>query len=53
MVYNQIETLPREKLRQLQAAGADTLFIPTLFRPLDEQRRDMDQFIAEIAPAFR
>src|SRR5207248_1631944 len=43
----------REKLRQLQAAGADTLFIPALFRPLDEQRRDMDQFIAEIAPAFR
>jgi F420-dependent oxidoreductase-like protein len=43
----------REQLHQLRAAGADTLFIPTLFRPLDELRRDLDRFIAEIAPAFR
>jgi len=43
----------REQLRQLKTAGATTLFIPTMFRPLDELRRDMDQFIAEIAPALR
>ena len=43
----------RETLRQLKAAGADTLFIPTLFRPLPELRRDLDRFINEIAPAFR
>ena len=43
----------REKLHELKAAGATTLFIPTMFRPLDELRRDMDRFIAEIAPAFR
>jgi alkanesulfonate monooxygenase SsuD/methylene tetrahydromethanopterin reductase-like flavin-dependent oxidoreductase (luciferase family) len=43
----------REQLRQLRAAGADTLFIPTLFRPLPDLRRDLDRFIAEIAPAFR
>jgi F420-dependent oxidoreductase-like protein len=42
----------REKLHALQAAGASTIFIPTIFRPLDELRRDLDQFIAEIAPAF-
>ena len=43
----------REQLGQLRAAGADTLFIPTLFRPLPELRRDLDRFMAEIAPAFR
>ena len=43
----------REQLHQLQAAGADTVFIPTMFRPLPELRRDLDRFIAEIAPAFR
>ncbi|MDP3988440.1 MAG: hypothetical protein Q8P80_04855 [Candidatus Levybacteria bacterium] len=43
----------RGQLRQLQAAGADVLFIPSLFRPLDELRRDLDRFMAEIAPAFR
>ena len=42
-----------EQLHQLRAAGADTLFIPSMFRPLDELRRDLDRFIAEIAPAFR
>jgi hypothetical protein len=31
----------------------ETLFIPSLFRPLGELRRDLDRFIAEIAPAFR
>ena len=43
----------REQLRQLRAAGADTLFIPTMFRPFPDLRRDLDRFIAEIAPAFR
>src|SRR5229473_1468220 len=43
----------RETLAELRAAKVDTLFIPTLFRPLPELRRDLDRFIAEIAPAFR
>ena len=43
----------REQLHQLRAAGAGVLFIPTLFRPPHELRRDLDRFIAEIAPAFR
>ena len=43
----------RQRLRDLKAAGADLLFIPTLFRPLADLRRDLDRFIAEIAPAFR
>lgn len=43
----------REQLHQLRAAGAGALFIPSMFRPLAELRRDLDRFIAEIAPAFR
>jgi F420-dependent oxidoreductase-like protein len=43
----------RELLNELRAAGATTLFIPTMFRPLEELQRDMDRLIAEIAPAFR
>jgi F420-dependent oxidoreductase-like protein len=43
----------REQLHRLQAVGVETLFIPSLFRPLAELRRDLDRFIAEIAPAFR
>jgi len=43
----------RERLRQVRAAGVDTVFIPTMFRPLPELRRDLDRFIAEIAPEFR
>jgi F420-dependent oxidoreductase-like protein len=43
----------RDQLHQLRAAGADALFIPSMFRPLPELRRDLDRFIAEIAPAFR
>jgi alkanesulfonate monooxygenase SsuD/methylene tetrahydromethanopterin reductase-like flavin-dependent oxidoreductase (luciferase family) len=43
----------REQLDQLRAAGVGVLFIPTLFRPLDALRRDLDRFIGEIAPAFR
>jgi len=43
----------RERLHQLQAAGCGLLFIPTMFRPLPDLRRDLDRFIAEITPAFR
>jgi F420-dependent oxidoreductase-like protein len=43
----------REQLHELKNAGAGALFIPTMFRPMDELSRDMDQFIAEIAPEFR
>jgi F420-dependent oxidoreductase-like protein len=43
----------REQLQQLKAAGVGVVFIPSLFRPLPELRRDLDRFIAEIAPAFR
>jgi F420-dependent oxidoreductase-like protein len=43
----------RDKLHELKAGGVNTVFIPTMFRPLDELRRDMDQFIAEIAPEVR
>ena len=43
----------REKLRRVREAGADTVFIPTMFRPLVDLRRDMDRFISEIAPDFR
>jgi alkanesulfonate monooxygenase SsuD/methylene tetrahydromethanopterin reductase-like flavin-dependent oxidoreductase (luciferase family) len=43
----------REQLRQLKAAGATTLFIPTFFRPLAELGPDMDTFIEDIAPEFR
>jgi alkanesulfonate monooxygenase SsuD/methylene tetrahydromethanopterin reductase-like flavin-dependent oxidoreductase (luciferase family) len=43
----------RETLAELRATKVDTLFIPTLFRPLPDLRRDLDRFITEIAPAFR
>lgn len=43
----------RQTLHELRAAGVGVLFIPTLFRPLPELRRDLDRFIAEIAPDFR
>jgi len=43
----------REQLQQLNSAKVDTLFIPSMFRPMDELRRDLDRFITEIAPAFR
>ena len=42
-----------DKLEALLAAGVDTLFIPTLFRPLPELRRDLETFITVIAPAYR
>jgi F420-dependent oxidoreductase-like protein len=38
----------RERLDKLKNAGAGTVFIPTLFRPVDELRRDLDQFIMDI-----
>jgi F420-dependent oxidoreductase-like protein len=43
----------REQLHALRAAGAGVVFVPTLFRPLDQVRRDLDRFIGEIAPEFR
>jgi F420-dependent oxidoreductase-like protein len=43
----------RQQLHELRAARVDVLFIPTLFRPLDQLRRDLDRLIEEIAPAFR
>ena len=43
----------RERLQQLKAAGCGLLFIPTMFRPLPELRRDLDRFIEEMAPVFR
>jgi F420-dependent oxidoreductase-like protein len=43
----------RDQLHQLRAAGVDVLFVPSMFRPLPELRRDLDRFITEIAPAFR
>jgi len=39
----------RERLEQLKAAGCGLLFIPTMFRPLPELRRDLDRLIQEIA----
>jgi len=43
----------RELLHQLQQAGATTLFIPTMFRPIEELRQDMDRLIYEVVPEFR
>jgi F420-dependent oxidoreductase-like protein len=43
----------REKLHQLRAAGGNTIFIPTLFRPPHELQPDLDRLISEIAPGFR
>ena len=42
-----------EQLHRLREAKVDVVFIPSLFRPLGDLRRDLDRFIAEIAPAFR
>ena len=43
----------RAQLQQLKAVGCGALFIPSMFRPLPDLRKDLDRFIAEIAPAFR
>jgi alkanesulfonate monooxygenase SsuD/methylene tetrahydromethanopterin reductase-like flavin-dependent oxidoreductase (luciferase family) len=43
----------RERLHELRAAGCDVVFVPSLFRPLPDLRRDLVRFITDIAPAFR
>ena len=43
----------RGQLHELKAASWTTHFIATMFRPVDELCRDMDRFVAEIAPEFR
>jgi len=43
----------RDRLQELRSAGCGVLFVPSLFRPLPDLRRDLDRFMAEIAPAFR
>ena len=43
----------KERLHELHEAGVGTLFIPTMFRPLEELCTDLEYFITEIAPAFR
>jgi alkanesulfonate monooxygenase SsuD/methylene tetrahydromethanopterin reductase-like flavin-dependent oxidoreductase (luciferase family) len=43
----------RDRLQELRSAGCGVLFTPSLFRPLPDLRRDLDRFMAEIAPAFR
>ena len=43
----------RDQLHQLREAGASAVFIPSMLRPLDALRPDLDRFIADIAPAFR
>ena len=43
----------RERLQELRAAGCDVVFVPSLFRPLPDLRRDLTRFITDIAPAFR
>lgn len=43
----------RDTLHGLREAGVDTLFLSTAFRPIADVRRDLDRFMAEIAPDFR
>jgi F420-dependent oxidoreductase-like protein len=43
----------RELLEQLKAARVDTVFIPSMMRPMDQLRPDLDRFAAEIVPAYR
>jgi F420-dependent oxidoreductase-like protein len=43
----------RERLHELRGAGCDVVFVPSLFRPLPDLRRDLTRFITDIAPAFR
>jgi F420-dependent oxidoreductase-like protein len=42
----------REKLERLRAAGADMLWVPTMFLPRDP-RPALDRFMREIAPGLR
>jgi len=43
----------RERVGALEAAGVDTLFVPTMFQPLESVREDLSRFIEEVAPSFR
>ncbi|MCH9675831.1 MAG: TIGR03560 family F420-dependent LLM class oxidoreductase [Gammaproteobacteria bacterium] len=40
-------------LGKLRESGVDTLFVPTMFRPIDELRDDLDRFMADVAPQLR
>ena len=42
-----------ERIHALRDAGVDTLFIPTLFRPIDALSDDLDRFMEEVAGEFR
>ena len=42
-----------DRLEALRDAGVDTIFVPTMLRPLEDLRPDLERFITEIAPQFR
>lgn len=39
-----------DRLNQMANSGVDTLFIPTMFRPIEALREDLSLLISEIAP---
>tara|TARA_A100001037_G_scaffold158363_1_gene142787 strand:+ start:907 stop:1845 length:939 start_codon:yes stop_codon:yes gene_type:complete len=39
-----------DRLSELAASGVDTLFVPTMFRPVEEMRDDLARLISDIAP---
>ena len=39
-----------DRLNELAASGVDTLFVPTMFRSVDEMRDDLARLISDIAP---
>jgi F420-dependent oxidoreductase-like protein len=43
----------REQLHELRQAGADLLFLVTMFTPAADLRPGLDRFISEIAPGLR
>jgi len=43
----------RQRVVELQQAGATALFIPTFLRPYDDLLRDIDRLMTEVVPAFR
>ncbi len=43
----------REQLHELRAAGADMVFLVTMFTPAADLRPALDRFIGEIAPGLR
>jgi F420-dependent oxidoreductase-like protein len=43
----------RQRVVELQQAGATALFIPTFLRPYDDLLRDIDRLMSEVVPAFR